>query len=229
MAKIKVLVIEDNRLLRDGTAALLNEQLDISAVGSGGNAGAIEKVRTLRPDVVLLDLGLRSLRSLKVLETIKKRFSKVEIVIMDLIPSQQDVAELTRIGVSGYVPQNATLDDFLRTIRMVAKGKKIPPPVVADSLFTKVVNNAIKKGSVTRVINSVKLNRPEQAVLSQLADGKSIIETSRNLNLEFFAVKGHIRNVMDKLALHTRLELTAFARTQEQFTRRAGHKAIQPL
>lgn len=215
MKKIKVLLVENNRLLRDGTVALLNAQEDIKAIASSGNKTAIERARTLHPDVVLLDLGLKTQSGLKVLEAIKKAHPRVEVVVMDLIPSHAEVAEFVKVGVSGYVPKNATLDDFLHTIRSVVKGVKVLPPTMADSLFSRIVEGAIQAGSINDVIESVKLIKREQEVLNLLAEGKSITETSRELRLEYFTVKSHIRNILDKLALHTRLELIAFAKGQK--------------
>ena len=214
MPKIRVLLIEDNRLLRDGTTAMLNEQEDIIAVSSAGNRSALEKARELVPDVVLLDLGLKSLSSLKVLESIKKQYSRTEVVVMDLIPAHSEVVQFVKAGVSGSIPKDATLDEFLHTIRTVVKGVKVLPPTMADSLFSQIVERAIQGGTVDRVIAAVKLTKREQDVICHLAEGKSILEISLELNVAVFTVKSHIRNILDKLALHTRLQLATFAHKQ---------------
>jgi len=213
MTKIKVLLIEDNRLLRDGTTAMLNEQEDIRAVSSAGNRSALEKAKELVPDVVLLDLGLKSQNSLKVVESIKMRYPRTEVVVMDLIPAHSDVVAFVKAGVSGFVPKDTTLDGFLNTIRSVVKGVKILPPTMADSMFTEIVNSAIQGGTVDQVIKAVKLTKREQDVMHLLSEGKSITEISRKLKITTFTVKNYIRNILDKLALHTRLELAAFTQS----------------
>jgi DNA-binding NarL/FixJ family response regulator len=213
MAKIKVLLIEDNRLLRDGTTAILNEQEDIIAVSSAGNKSALEKARKLVPDVVLLDLGLKSQNSLKVLESIKAQYPRTEVVVMDLIPSHSDVVAFVKAGVSGFVPKDTTLDGFLHTIRSVVKGVKILPPTMADSIFSEIVKTAIQDGTVNQVIEAIKLTKREQDVMHLLSEGKSMPEISRKLKMAGFTVKGHVRKIMDKLALHTRLELAAVSQT----------------
>jgi len=218
MKKIKVLLIEDNRLLRDGTAAMLNEQEDIMAVSSAGNKSAVEKAKKLVPDVVLLDLGLKSSNSLKVLESIKKQCPRAEVVVMDLIPAHSDVIPFVEAGASGFISRSATLDEFLNTIRSVVKGVKVLPKTMADSLFSQIVERAIQAGTVDRVIDAVKLTEREQKVVVLLATGKSATEISVKLKVAVFTVKNHVRNIMDKLALHTRLELATFARSQ------ASHK-----
>lgn len=214
MSKIKVLLIEDNHLLREGTTALLNEQEDIAAESSVGNKSAFEKAKKLMPDVVLLDMGLKSQSSMKVLEAIKKHLPQAEIVVMDLIPAHSEMVEFINAGVSGFVRRDSTLDGFLNTIRSVAKGVKMLPATMADSLFSQIVESAVQEGTVDRVIDAVKLTKREQEVVRLLAAGSSISATAAKLKIAVFTVKGHIRSIMDKLALHTRLELASFARKE---------------
>jgi DNA-binding NarL/FixJ family response regulator len=209
MTKIKVLLIEDNRLLRDGTAALLNEQVDIRAISSPGNRSALEKAKKLMPDVVLLDLGLKSNNSMKVLESIKKQHPHTEVVVMDLIPVHSEVAEFVKAGVAGFILKDATLDDFLHTIRSVVKGVKILPPTVADSLFSQIVEHALQNGKIDEVMSTLKMTTREYDVISHIATGKSNREIAGALNIAVYTVESHIRHILDKLALHTRLELAA--------------------
>jgi DNA-binding NarL/FixJ family response regulator len=214
MKKIRVLLVEDNRLLREGTTTLLNEQEDIMAVATLGNRSALEKARKLVPDVILLDLGLKSHNSMKVLESLRKQHPHAEIIVMDLLPAHSDAVEFVKAGVSGFVPRVATLDDFLNTIRSVVKGVKILPATMADSLFSQIVEGAIQGGRVEHVIDAVKLTEREREVIGLMAEGKSIAETSLGLDVAAFTVKNHVRNILDKLALHTRLELATVTRTK---------------
>jgi len=214
MSKIRVLLIEDNRLLREGITAMLNEQPDIRAVSSSGNGDAFEKAKKLKPQVVLLDLGLRSQNSLRIAETIKKEFPKAEIVVMDLIPTQAEVAEFVQVGVSGFILKDATIDDFLHTIRTVAKGKKVLPPSLTDSLFSHIVEYAVKSGKADRLMKAVKLTQREHQVVNLIARGMSNKEIAKELYIAVHTVKSHVHNILEKLALHTRLELASFALTE---------------
>lgn len=129
MAAIRVLLIEDNRLLRDGAAAILNAQPDIKAISvAGTNGDALAKARAFKPHVVLLDLGLRNMNSKKIVQSMRKDFPKTEVIVMDLIPVHADVAEFVKEGVAGFILKDASVDDFLHTIRSVAKGIKVLPP-----------------------------------------------------------------------------------------------------
>jgi len=214
LAKIRILLIEDNRLLREGIEDMLNEQMDIKAMASTGNGDAFEKAKKLKPHVVLLDLGLRNQNSLRVVEQIKRKFPGTEIVVMDLIPVQSDVVEFVKAGVSGFILKDATLDDFLQTIRAVAKGSKVIPPPLTDSLFSHIVEHAVQAGNVDRLIESVRMTRREQDVINLIALGHSNKEIAVDLSIAVHTVKSHVHNILEKLALHTRLELASFAHTK---------------
>jgi DNA-binding NarL/FixJ family response regulator len=209
-----VLLIEDNRLLREGITAMLNEEQDIRAVSTTGNGDAFEKAKKLKPHVVLLDLGLRSRSSLKVVELIRKELPRTEVVVMDLLPIQDDVVEFVKAGVSGFILKDATLEDFLHTIRSVVQGAKILPPTLTGSLFSHIVEHAVQSGKVDRLIDAVRMTRREQEVLASIAAGRSNKEIARELNIAIYTVKSHVHNILEKLALHTRLELATFAHTK---------------
>ncbi len=214
MPKIRVLLIEDNRLLREGIAAMLNDQPDIRAVSSTGNGDAIEKARVLKPQVVLLDSGLRSQNSLRVAGLIKKTYPKPEIVVMDLMPVQTEVVEFVKAGVAGFILKDATIDDFLHTIRSVAEGKKVLPPSLTGSLFSQIVEYAVQSGKAERLIKAVKLTRREREVVDLIARGMSNKEVAAELNIAVHTVKSHVHNTLEKLALRSRLELASFAFTE---------------
>lgn len=216
MSKIKVLLIEDNRLLREGITAMLNEQTDIRASSSAGNNGnTIRKAVSQRPHVVLLDIGLRSQSSLKLAERIRTRLPRTELVIMDLIPAHHDVVKFVKAGISGFIKKDALIDDVLKTIRKVAKGKKVLPTSSESSMFSKVVENAIQGGTTHRLVNAVKMNHREQKVIELLSQGQSHKDIATKLKLTVHSVNGHVQSVFEKLALYTRLELASFSLTRD--------------
>jgi DNA-binding NarL/FixJ family response regulator len=225
VSKIRVLLIEDNRLLREGITAMLNSQPDIKAVSATGNGDATEKARKIKPQVVLLDLGLRSQNSLRVAERIKKEYSKAEIVVMDLIPVQAEVVEFVKAGVSGFILKDATIEDFLATIRSVAEGKKVLPPPLTGTLFSHIVEYAVQSGKADRLMKAVRLTKREHEVVDLIARGMSNKEIATELHIAVHTVKSHVHNILDKLALHTRLELASFALTEGMIRKMNGQDA----
>lgn len=225
MLKIRVLLIEDNRLLREGITAMLNEQPDIRVVAATGNGDALEKARKIRPNVVLLDLGLRSQNSLRVAELIRQEYPKAEIVVMDLIPVQAEVVEFVKAGVAGFILKDATIEDFLHTIRLVAKGKKVLPPPLTGSLFSHIVEYAVQTGKADHLMKAVKLTKREHEVVNLISRGMSNKGIAGELNIAIHTVKSHVHNILDKLALHTRLELASFALTEGMVRKSPNHNS----
>jgi len=212
--KIRVLLIEDNRLLREGITKMLNAEEDMRVVSSSGNGDAFEKAKKLAPDVVLLDLGLKNQNSMTVVGLIKKQFPATQVIVMDLVPAHAEVVEFVRAGVAGFILKDATLHDFLHTIRSVAKGAKVLPTPMTGSLFSQIVEHAIQGGKIDKVMSAVKMTSREQDVIAHIAAGKSNKEIARELNIAVHTVKSHVHNTLEKLALHTRLELATFAHSQ---------------
>ena len=214
MSKIRVLLIEDNRLLRDGVTKMLNAEEDIKVVSAAGSGEALEKARKTPPDVVLLDLDLKDQNTLTVVGSVKETFPQTEVIVMDLIPTHTEVVEFVKAGVSGFILKDATLNHFLNTIRSVANGVKVLPPPLTGSLFSQIVELALQSGKGSRLPSSVKMTSREQDVIGLVASGKSNKEIARELNIAVHTIKSHVHNILEKLALHSRLELAAFAHSR---------------
>ena len=212
-AKIKLLVIEDNRILRDGMIKMFKPYKDIEILISTGNKeNTILKIHKLKPDVILLDLGLRSQNSLRMVEIVKKEFSEAKVIVMDLVPVQGDILQFVKAGANGFILKDASLEEFLDTIRSVASGEKILPDHLTHSLFSQIIEFAIKKGS-TNLIDSVRMTIREKEVINLISDGLTNKEISVILNISTFTVKSHVHNILEKLALHSRLEVANISRT----------------
>lgn len=209
--RIRLLVIEDNRLLREGIVAMVAGQKDISITATSGNHDAIRAVTRARPDVVLLDLGLRGHNSLRIVRGVKESVPAAKIVIMDLVPIQEELVDFVEAGVSGFILKDATFDDFVTTIRSVARGTKVLPREMTDSLFTQIVEQATRTKKASDAFRAVRMTRREREVIEQIADGLSNKEIASQLNIAVHTVKSHVHNILEKLALHTRLEIATYA------------------
>lgn len=215
MKKIKLLLIEDNRLLRDGIKAILGRYSDIHLVASSGEGNnTLEKVKKLNPDVVLLDLGLRSQNSLLVVEYVKKDFPDAKIIVMDLAPVQADILQYVKAGASGFILKDASLHDFIITIRTVAEGTTVLPSILVNSLFSQIVENAVSEKPAA-LKDSTKMTKREREVIILLGEGLTNKEIAQKIHVATFTVKSHIHNIMEKLALHTRLEIANYSYSAE--------------
>jgi RNA polymerase sigma factor (sigma-70 family) len=211
MKKIRLLLIEDNRLLRNGILAILKPQKDIVIIAASGDGkDTLLKIKQLKPNVVLLDLGLRSQNSLRVVEIVKKDFPEAKIIVMDLAPVQADILQYVKAGANGFILKDASLNDFLITIRTVAEGSTVLPPLLVDSLFSQIVDHAVREGK-SKLNEAIKMTKREREVIELLGEGMSNKEIGQKIRISTYTVKSHIHNIMEKLALHTRLEIANYS------------------
>jgi DNA-binding NarL/FixJ family response regulator len=207
MKKIKILLIEDNRILRDGIKALINAQSDLNAVASsGGSHDTLLQARRVKPDVVLMDLGLRNENGLRTVSALIKEMPKTKVIGMGLIPSQLDIVEFIEAGAAGFILKDASIPDVLGTIRSVARGVQVLPPLLTGSLFTHVIDQALRKGK-GELRDAVRMTKREREIIVLIAEGMSNKEIAQRLSLSTYTVKSHVHNILEKMALHSRLQI----------------------
>ena len=210
---ISVAVIEDNRLVREGITSLLNQLPDLRVV-AGSDSDDTTALGSVAPQVVLLDLGLRNGDSLRVAEKVLKELPASKVIVMDLIPVHEDIVEFVNAGVSGFIMKDATLEDLARTIRSVAEGVNVLPPQMTGTLFSQIARDAVSRGR-PEVLESVRMTPRERQVITLIAEGLGNKEIASRLHIATHTVKSHVRNVMEKLMLHTRLQIAAYAHREE--------------
>ena len=210
---ITVAIIEDNRLVREGMRDMLNELPDVEVVLAATSVEA-ELLKEMNPRVVLLDVGLQDRNSLRLAETVKKEMADSRVIVMDLLPVHEEIAEFVNAGVAGFILKDATFEDFVDTIRSVAEGAQVLPPRMTGTLFSQIAQVALKRGR-TAALEGVRMTHREREVIALIAVGLSNKEIATHLNIATDTVKSHVRNVMDKLALHSRLQIAAYAHSHD--------------
>ena len=215
MPKIRILLIEDNRILRDGITTLLDKQRDfIIYAASDGGYNIAAMTRKMKPHVVLLDLGLGSQNSIEITETLKKEVPGIKIFGMGLAPAQTDIMECVQAGADGFILKDAKFEDAIYTIRAVAAGKTVLPTLMAGTLFFQVAEQALLKGkrNLKRV---TRMTEREKEIIALIVEGGSNKQIAVRLNIATFTVKSHVHNILEKLELHSRLQIASYSRDEE--------------
>jgi two-component system nitrate/nitrite response regulator NarL len=209
--RILVLVIEDNRLVRDGLATLLGEHPDLKVVAAlpSANAG-LAQMRETRPDVVLVDAALGNGDSHRLVRDLRREGPETRVIVMDLLPVQEDVIEFVRAGANGFIVKDATIDDFVMTIRSVSKGAGVVPQSLTGTLLSHIADQALSRKD-PGVLQAVRMTKRERQITDLIAEGMSNKEIAQRLNIALYTVKSHVHNILEKLALHTRLQIAAHA------------------
>ena len=214
--KIKILLIEENRILREGIAALLKKQTDMKIIANVVNAENImEQIDALKPDIVLLDLGFRGQNSLQLVKQIMVQFKEAKIIGMNLIEFQTDVLEFIQAGVSGFILKEADNIRFLKAIRKVDRGLKVLPPPLTGTLFSQIAESE-KVEKKTSILNHlVRMTTREKQVIKLISDGLTNKEIAQELNVAVYTAKSHVHNILEKLSLTTRAQIAKYAHLNE--------------
>lgn len=218
MKKIQILLIEDNRLLRDGIATMLKKESDMHVVATVGNGeNILRMIGKNKPDILLLDLGLRSQNSLQIVKLAKQNYPDTKIIVMDLIPLQADVLEFVQAGVSGFILKDANIAEFYKTIRSVYRGTQVLPPHLTGSLFSQIVEHAVNGFKPAVIAESVRMTKRERQVIELIADGSTNKEIAQKLHLSTYTVKSHVHNILEKLTLNTRVQIAKHAHLSDSY------------
>jgi DNA-binding NarL/FixJ family response regulator len=206
--RITVLVIEDNRLVRDALAGLLGTQPDVGVAAAEGASSGLRQAQQTKPHVVLLGATLGHSSSHRLVEKIRKAAPQSRVIVMDLLPAHEDVIEFVRAGASGFIVKDATLDDFVKTIRSVADGKTVVPSSLAGTLLTHIAEQVVDR-RVAGAADAVRMTKREREIIIHIAEGLSNKEIAHRLRIAADTVKSHVHNILEKLALHSRLQIAA--------------------
>lgn len=198
-----MLVVEDNRLMRDGLARLLAAYGDVEIVASAESANAaMQPLRDGKPQVVLLDAGLANGDSYTFLANLKATAPDAKAVVMDFVPAQQDVNQFIDGGANGFIMKDATAEDIVKAIRSVASGTDLPPPPAPPrSLGQDIAGSSMSSGPSAP--GSVRLTKREQEIKDLIAAGLGNKEIAQRLNIATNTVKSHVHNMLGKLAALT--------------------------
>lgn len=204
-ARIRVVVVEDHNLVREGFVAMLGTEDDLEVVGEASDGqAALEVVGDHRPDVVLLDLRLPKLSGLDVLRHLKKTMPEVRVVVLTVHDEQTYVAEAVLAGADGYLLKTVTHTELTDAIRRVTRGEAALHPAIARTVLTELTQIASREGGS-------ELSTRELDVLVLLAQGLSNKDIASRLSLGVETVKTHISNILGKLGAVDRTQAVALA------------------
>lgn len=206
---IRIVLIDDHALCRRGLAELLERRPGISVAGFTGDPDeASRMVAAEHPDLVVLDLRMPDMDGLTLLKRLRAEGCKAAALILTMSDSQDDLAKALRAGVRGYVLKNMEADDLVDAILRVARGEM----VVAPALMLKLANMLDStQQSQSRESLMVSLTEREREILAHLARGESNKAIARELDISHDTVKLHVRHILAKLNLTSRVEAAIFA------------------
>jgi DNA-binding NarL/FixJ family response regulator len=208
---IRVLVVDDHVLFRRGLDMVLGQEPDIALVGEAGDgAEALAKAADLLPDIVLLDVRMPRRSGIEACAAIKEVVPTTRIIMLTISDDEADLYDAVKAGASGYLLKEISIDEVSAAIRAVAGGQSLISPAMASKLLSEFAS-MIKKSDDSRQIPAPRLTDRELDVLKLVARGMNNREIGAKLFISENTVKNHIRNILEKLQLHSRMEAVMYA------------------
>lgn len=217
-AVLTVLLVEDHRLLRDELVSVVNAQTDMVVVGTASDLeSSVAAAIDTNPLIILVEASMcgQGREACGCIARLRNGAPNARVVVTDVPAGSGDIIGFVEAGASGFIVKDATVDQLLATIRFVGLGDKVLPGELVATVFNHIVGHAIHR-LAPEVGRAVRLTSREREVVGLVAQGFSNKEIASRLNLTTYTIKSHVHNVLEKLALHSRLELAAHAHESQR-------------
>jgi DNA-binding NarL/FixJ family response regulator len=208
---IRVLVVDDHALFRRGLQMVLEQEDDIEVVGEAGDGSeAVDKAADTIPDIVLMDVRMPKRGGIDACTAIKDAVPSCKIIMLTISDEEADLYDAIKAGASGYLLKEISIEEVATAIRAVNEGQSLISPSMASKLLTEFAS-MIKRGDERQQLPTPRLTDREMEVLKLVAKGMNNRDIAKQLFISENTVKNHIRNILEKLQLHSRMEAVVYA------------------
>jgi len=203
--KIKLLLVDDHKIVRDGMRSLLSEGREISVIGEAENGRqAVALAKELKPDVILMDIAMPDMNGIEAASQIIRENERIKVLILSMHSEKMFVSKAFAAGVSGYLLKDCDIEEILSAIRAVQANQKYISPLIAGTIIEDY-RDGLKEQKVSI------LTEREREVLQLIAEGKTSKKIANLLGISTKTIDAHRQQIMDKLNIHTIAGLTRYA------------------
>jgi two-component system response regulator NreC len=211
MTKLRIVLAEDHRVMREGLRMVLDREANMEVVGEADDGlAAIMLAQKLKPDVVVMDVSMPDLNGLQATEALRQSLPGTKILILTRHADGSHVRRLLRAGANGYVLKQSPAEELVRGIRRTVAGQTYLDPAITDQ----AIGNVIGGSAIARAARSTSLSKREEAVLRFIALGFLSREIAARLGISIKTVETHKANAMLKLGMKSRIDIVRYAMLQ---------------
>ncbi len=208
---IRVMICDDHALFRRGLVMVLESEDGIEVVGEAEDGEqAIARVEDLAPDVVLMDVRMPRVSGIEATRAIAERMPAAKILMLTVSDEEEDLYDAIKAGATGYLLKEISIEEVATAIRAVVGGQSLISPSMASKLLTEFTS-LTKRADERQAVPTPRLTDRELEVLKLVAEGMSNREIAVELFISENTVKNHVRNILEKLHLHSRMEAVVYA------------------
>ncbi|NOZ35716.1 MAG: response regulator transcription factor [Chlorobi bacterium] len=211
MSEIKIILVDDHQIVRDGIKALLSDSLNIKVIGEVKSAYELfDLLKTQIPDIVLLDVSLPTMSGIEVSKILSSDFPKIKKLMLSMYTSEDFIFNAIKSGVNGYLPKNITRNELLQAINEVSEGREYFSKTISDTILKSYLKSA-KYGNNVSDDKLCKLTKRENEILLYVVEGLHNKDIAEKLYISIRTVETHKTNIMHKLNLNGTVDLVKFA------------------
>ncbi len=212
METIRVIIIDDHTLFREGLKALLERQESIEVIGEAGNGmDGIDMALELMPDVILMDLNMPDISGIEAIKKILKVEPETKIVMLTVSEDDEDLFNAVRAGAMGYLLKNVEPERLTRSVHQVARGEAAVSAVQTDRIFAEFRSMSTDRKKEQKKSTKDLLSKREKEILIHVSQGESNKEIGKLLCIAESTVKIHVQNILKKLNLSSRVQAAVYA------------------
>jgi len=211
MEPIRVMIVDDHALFRRGLMMVLESEEGIELVSEAEDGEeAVHKAEELMPDVILMDVRMPRVSGIEATRQISEVVPAAKILMLTVSDEEEDLYEAIKAGANGYLLKEISIEEVADAIRAVVQGQSLISPSMASKLLTEF-NTLAKRAEERQQVPAPRLTDRELEVLKLVAQGMSNREIAEELYISENTVKNHVRNILEKLHLHSRMEAVVYA------------------
>ncbi|HOX77073.1 MAG TPA: response regulator transcription factor [Bacteroidales bacterium] len=208
MQKIKIILVDDHQIIRDGIRALFNGCTDIEIIAEAADAAeCLQQLRLRQADVALIDISLPGISGIKLTEQLSVLYPSLKVLILSMHLNEAYISGAIKAGAMGYLAKNTTREELISTIHLIAEGKKYLGKDVSEVITT----GFVRRLQANENENTELLSKREMEILKLTADGLGNREISQKLFISIRTVESHKNHIMQKLGLKSSVELVRYA------------------
>jgi len=205
MEKIKVILVDDHQMFRDGVKSVLSDEENIEIIGEVGHAKALYKLlESKTPDLLITDISMPDISGIDITKYVSENFPEINILILSMHSNEEFITKALNAGANGYLPKDTSMNELLQAINIIAKGENYFNKGISDTILKSMVNKS-------KVSKNDTLTSRELEIVHQVVEGLSNKEIAEKLIISVRTVDSHKNNILHKLGLKSSVEMVKYA------------------
>lgn len=207
MEKIKIILVDDHQMFRDGVKSVLAEEENIEIIGEVGTAKDLYNLlKSNSPDLIITDISMPDISGIEIAKYVSENYPKIKILILSMHSNEEFITKALSVGANGYLPKDTSMSELLEAIRVIYKGDNYFNKNISDTILRSIINKSKQESH-----DKITLTNREKEVIKLVVEGLTNKEIADKLFISIRTVDSHKNNIMQKLNLKSSVELVKYA------------------